>query len=179
MEGTKAEGNGIPSGTSGCPYGRGRSEIFENNKEAAQGPSSSCRATREADETDPRILRIPGEVGCRLQEGVPPCSSGMAEEEPFQEYSDLGKLWTVAGLGRRWNEDEVLYRSRTAQGTRNPGSKGAPGRQNGRIEPRRQMAAMFDEGKDINHKWQRSVEVRAAITSGKRRNAHEGPIWDG
>jgi hypothetical protein len=105
--------------TSGGPYGRGCSEIFRNNEEAAQGLASRCRATHEAEETDLRRLWILGEVGCRLQEGVPPCS-GMAEEEPFQEDLDPGKLWTVAGIGRRWNKDELLYRSRTVQGTRDP-----------------------------------------------------------
>jgi hypothetical protein len=33
----------------------------------------------------PRRLWIPGDVGCRLQEGVPPCISGMAQEDPRQE----------------------------------------------------------------------------------------------
>jgi hypothetical protein len=59
---------------------------------------------------------------------------------------------------------------------RNPGSRDAPGRQSGQKGPRQQMIAVFDEGKDINHKWHRSVEMRAAITSGKQRNAHKGPI---
>jgi hypothetical protein len=39
----------------------------------------------EPKETDPRRLRIPEEVGCRLQEGVPPCKSGMTQEEHRQE----------------------------------------------------------------------------------------------
>jgi hypothetical protein len=36
----------IRSGTSRGPYGRGRSEIFKNNEEAAQRPTSSCKAMR-------------------------------------------------------------------------------------------------------------------------------------
>jgi hypothetical protein len=27
-----------------------------------------------------------------------------------------------------------------------------------------------------NHEWHRSVDIMAAITSGKRKNAHEGPL---
>jgi hypothetical protein len=37
-------------------YGRGHSEIFENNEEAAQGLAPSCRVTRRAKRTDPRRL---------------------------------------------------------------------------------------------------------------------------
>jgi hypothetical protein len=114
MQGTKSEGNGIRSGTSGDPYRSGRSEIFENN-EAAKGPASSCRATREAEETNPRRLWIPGEVGCRLQEGVPQCSSGMAEEELFQEYSDPWKLWILEEINRHWQEDDPPSMSGMAQ----------------------------------------------------------------
>jgi hypothetical protein len=54
------------------------SQIFGNNEEAAQGPTYSCRAAWEAKETDLRRLWILGDVGCSLQEGVSPCSSGMA-----------------------------------------------------------------------------------------------------
>jgi hypothetical protein len=39
----------------------------------------SCRATQRAKRADPNGLGISGEVGCHLQEGVPPCSSGMAK----------------------------------------------------------------------------------------------------
>jgi hypothetical protein len=41
----------------------------------------------------------------------------------------------------------------------------------------RQQTATMSEGED-NHKWHRRVEFRAAITSGKRRNAQENPIQD-
>jgi hypothetical protein len=99
------------------PYGKGCSEIFGTDGEAAQGPASSCRASRRAKGTDPRRLWILGEVGCRLQEGVPLCSSGMAQEKRFQEYSDPGILWTAEGIGRSWQDDDSLYRSSTAQGT--------------------------------------------------------------
>jgi hypothetical protein len=89
-----------PEGISGGPYGRGRSEIFWNNEEEVQGPESSCRATRRAEGTDPRRLWIPEEVGCRLQEGVPSCSSDTTQEKRLQENSDAGKLWTAKGIGR-------------------------------------------------------------------------------
>jgi hypothetical protein len=62
---------------------------------------------------------------------------------------------------------------------RTPENTDAPGRQSGQKGPRLQTAIISDEGKDISHKWHRSVEIRAAITSGKRRNAHEGPIGGG
>jgi hypothetical protein len=44
------------------------------------------------------------------------------------------------------------------------------------ITPRQQMAAISDEGKDSNHNRDHRVEIRAVITAGKQRNAHEGPI---
>jgi hypothetical protein len=52
--GARSEGIGIRSGTSGGPYGRCRSEIFESNKEAAQGPTPSCRAMHKANKADQR-----------------------------------------------------------------------------------------------------------------------------
>jgi hypothetical protein len=82
--GAKSGGNGIRSGSSRGPYGKCRRETGQRMEEAAQGPASSCRATQRAKRTDPKGLGIPGEIGCRLQEGVPPCSSGMVEEEPSQ-----------------------------------------------------------------------------------------------
>jgi hypothetical protein len=42
-------------------------------------------------------------------------------------------------------------------------------------EPKLKTAGMSEAGED-NHKWHRSVEIRAAVASVKRRNAHEGPI---
>jgi hypothetical protein len=33
--------------------------------------------------------------------------------------------------------------------------------------------------RDLRKEWHRSVYIRAAITSGKRKNAHEAPISDG
>jgi hypothetical protein len=98
--------NGIRSGTSGNPYGRGRSEIFGNNEEAAQGPACSCRPTRRAKGTDPRRLFILEEVGCHVLEGVPPCSSGMTQGKLLQENSDPGTLWIAAGIDRCRNEDK-------------------------------------------------------------------------
>jgi hypothetical protein len=43
------------------------------------------RAPRAAEGSNPRRLCIPEEVGYRLQEGVPPCKSGMAQEEHRHE----------------------------------------------------------------------------------------------
>jgi hypothetical protein len=67
-------------------------ESFKDNEEAAQGLAYGCMATWEANGTDPKRLWIPGVVGCRLQEGVTPCNSGMAQEVRFQEDSDPGQL---------------------------------------------------------------------------------------
>jgi hypothetical protein len=40
---------------------------------------------------------VPGEVGCRLQEGVQPCNSGMPKEDHLQENPDAHKFWTAGG----------------------------------------------------------------------------------
>jgi hypothetical protein len=55
----------------------------------------SSGTTRRAEGTDQRKLWIPEEVDCRLQVGVPSCSSGTAQEkyEYLQENSDPWKLW--------------------------------------------------------------------------------------
>jgi hypothetical protein len=98
-------------------------EIFGNNEEAAQGSASSCRATRRAKATDPRRLWILEEVGCRLQEGVPLCSSGTAQEKHLQKNSDSGKLWSEEGIGRSRQEDEPHYKIGTMQRTRASGAQ--------------------------------------------------------
>jgi hypothetical protein len=49
------------------------------------GMACGCKAAQGAKETDPRTLWIPGEVGCRLQEGVLPCKSHMAQERRHQK----------------------------------------------------------------------------------------------
>jgi hypothetical protein len=54
---------------------------------------------------------IPDEVGCRLQEGVPPCNSGMAQKDHLQEIFDPKKLWTVDGSDRSRNKDYTLCRT--------------------------------------------------------------------
>jgi hypothetical protein len=53
--------------------------------------------------SDPRKLWIPEEVGCHLQEGVPPCNSGMAKKETLrkseaQKNVGLRKEITAAGM---------------------------------------------------------------------------------
>jgi hypothetical protein len=63
---------------------------------------------------DPGKKRIQEEVGCRLQEGVPPCKSGMGKRETRQNW-DSGKLWTVKGVLPYRNEDGPLCKSGTAQ----------------------------------------------------------------
>jgi hypothetical protein len=40
------------------------------------------------------------EVGCRLQEGVPPCNSGMAQKDHLQEIFDPKKVSTTERTGR-------------------------------------------------------------------------------
>jgi hypothetical protein len=78
MQGTKSEGNGIRSGTSRSPYVKCHRKTGQRIEEVAEGAKPRCRVMRRAKTTDPRRLWIPREVGSRLQEGVPPCSSGMA-----------------------------------------------------------------------------------------------------
>jgi hypothetical protein len=60
---------------------------------------------------------IQEEVACRLQEGVPPCKSGMAEKKHHQENLDPGKVWTAEGFRRCENKDDQLCKSNTAQRT--------------------------------------------------------------
>jgi hypothetical protein len=69
------------------------------------------RATWRAKETDPRKLWIPEEVDCRLQEGVPPFNSGMAQKEQLQEILDPRELWTTEGCDRSRKEGYPLCRT--------------------------------------------------------------------
>jgi hypothetical protein len=155
--------------------------------------------------SDQRELWVPEEVGCRLQEGVPPCKSGMVQEERLQEDSDPDKLWTAARIGR-CQEDDPQCKSGTTQGTRasetrkrrhftenperanggeqtleepgmqkwhkGPTPKTTATRQQVNKGPRRQTAAMSEEGEGNRHRYQR-VEPRTAIAPRKRRNAQE------
>jgi hypothetical protein len=135
----------------------------------------------------------PGGNGCRLQEGVPPCNSGMAQEKRLQEYSDPGNLWTAAGIGSHRNKTDPPCKSGTAKGTWAPEKRKrcyctenpegmyvqdetleGPSRQNGNKRPRRQTAAVSEE--EDNHERHRRVELRTVITSGKQRNAQDGLI---
>jgi hypothetical protein len=77
----------------------------------------SGQAEMRAKRTDPRRLWILEEVGCHLQEGVPSCSSGMAQGKSLQESSDPWKLWTMERIGCSQQGDEPLCRSGTTQGT--------------------------------------------------------------
>jgi hypothetical protein len=54
-------------------------------------PRKRRRVRNLAAEHRPGKSWIQEEVGCRLQEGVPLCKSGMAIKKPHQEYSDPGK----------------------------------------------------------------------------------------
>jgi hypothetical protein len=44
-----------------------------------------------------------------MQEGVPSCSNGTVQGKRFQENLDLGKLWTVEGIGHSRQEDDPQY----------------------------------------------------------------------
>jgi hypothetical protein len=74
------------------------------------GLASSCRAMQRAKGTEPRRLWILEEVGCRLQEGISPCSSGMAQEKRVEEYSVPRKLWTTAEIGPCQNKDDSVQK---------------------------------------------------------------------
>jgi hypothetical protein len=63
-------------------------------------------AERRQKRKDPGISWIQEEVCCRLQEGVPPCKSGMAKKAPLQECSDPKKLWTAEEIHRHRQEDD-------------------------------------------------------------------------
>jgi hypothetical protein len=67
---------------------------------------------------DPGISWIQEEVGCRLQEGVPPCKHGMVQKKPHQENSDPGKSWIAEGSSRGKQRDDAPWKSVTAQRTR-------------------------------------------------------------
>jgi hypothetical protein len=55
-------------------------------------PRKRCRVCNLAMECHQKMKeRIQEEVGCSLQEGVPPCKSGMAKKETCREDSDPGK----------------------------------------------------------------------------------------
>jgi hypothetical protein len=95
-------------------------------------------------------------------------------------WQELGaaRIMMIRHTGVAWHKRGVVrknwIRAKVMQGTWR-----AWKHQEGKMSikgPRRQMDTIFDEGKDINHKWHQSVEIRAAITSGKQRNVHGGPI---
>jgi hypothetical protein len=81
----------------------------------AQGLTSSCRVSQRAKGTDLRRLWILEEAGFHLQEGVPPCSSGMVQRKRLQENLDPGKLWTMDRLS--WQEDDPPCVSCMVNGT--------------------------------------------------------------
>jgi hypothetical protein len=72
--------------------------------------------TWRAKGTDPKNLWIPEEVGCRLQEDVLSCNSGMVQEEYLQKNYDPRKEVTATRMKitccaghrrRRQNEDDI------------------------------------------------------------------------
>jgi hypothetical protein len=88
----------------------------KGRKKRHRGQEASCRATWRAKETDPRSVRITEDIGCRLQEGVQPCNSSMAQKRHLQEILDPKKLWTTKSNGI---QEEVYTLCRTqAHGTR-------------------------------------------------------------
>jgi hypothetical protein len=58
------------------------------------------------------------EVGCRLQEGVPSCKSGMAKKETHHENWDPAKLWTAKGVLPCQNKDDPQCENGTGERTR-------------------------------------------------------------
>jgi hypothetical protein len=66
---------------------------------------------QRAEETGPSRLWIPDAVGFRLQEGVPPCNSGMAQKDHLQEIFNPNKLSTMEGSDRSRNKDYTLCRA--------------------------------------------------------------------
>jgi hypothetical protein len=112
------------------------------NEEAAVKSSATMKRRRRVQNLAPerrQKRKEPGEswiqekVGCRLQEGVPPCKSDMAKKEPLQECSDPKKVRTAEGIGCRTQECAPPCKSGMAQeehsqkrvhqgqcGTRNP-----------------------------------------------------------
>jgi hypothetical protein len=75
-------------------------------------PLPGRKESQEGKETDPEEGWVPKKFGCRLQEGVPPCNSGMAQEEHFKEILDAGKLWTGEGSDCSRSEDYSVCRTR-------------------------------------------------------------------
>jgi hypothetical protein len=73
--------------------------------------------------------------------------------------------------------EETLEGPRMQQWHKGPRPKTAATRQQANKRPRRQVAAISEEGQG-NHERHRSVEHRTAFTAGKQRNAHENPILD-
>jgi hypothetical protein len=68
------------------------------------GPRKRLRVCNLAAERRQEMReRTQGKVGCRLQEVVLPCKSGMAKKKPHQENSDLGK--SVDGEGSSLSPD--------------------------------------------------------------------------
>jgi hypothetical protein len=72
-------------------------------------------AGRRGEPKETRGEWIPEEVGSRLREGVPSCSSGTAQEKRLQENWDSGKFVTAKGVGRCRQEDDPPCRSGMTQ----------------------------------------------------------------
>jgi hypothetical protein len=54
---------------------------------------------------------IQEEVGCPLQEGYPPCNSGMAQKKRPEKNCDPRKLWTAEYIDCRRNKDDPPCKS--------------------------------------------------------------------
>jgi hypothetical protein len=119
------------------------------------GPKSGCRTPPET-EGDMGIAWIPEETGRHLQEGVPPCNSGIAQEAHHQKELNQVKGWASNPESRAAHE----------------GSTVAPDRPKGNKESRRQATAIPEKEK-YNHNRHRRVELGTAITSGRRTNVQD------
>jgi hypothetical protein len=116
------------------------------------------------------------EIDRRPQEDDPPCNSGMGQGKYLQEGLDQepGKTRNPETMKI---QGKTVERSGMQQWHKGPRAETAATRQNEDKGPMQRMTTIFEEGED-NHKWHWRVELRMAITCGKRRNAQEDPVCD-
>jgi hypothetical protein len=95
-------------------------------------------------------LWIKEEVGCRLQEGVQLCNSGMVKKEHFEKNQDPGKLWTVQEIDHHRNEKGPGTQKRH----KGPRPKTEATRQQGNNRPSQQMANILEKEENNQHDLQ-------------------------